>query len=239
MVVKVGVGLLGLGIVGGGVVLIFQNFSECYLLVGELELICVVVCDLNCFWFVVLDESLLIIDLLVVIQDLVVDVVVEVIGGLELVCSLIFQVIVVGKFVVIVNKVVIVCYGQEIVEVVVVVGVYVLIEVVVGGGIFIIELLKQFLGGNCINCVSGIINGIINYIFICMVEEGVVYDVVFKDVQELGYVEVDLVVDVDGFDVVDKIVILVILVFGGSVDCVVVFIDGISGLQGVDVDYVN
>ena len=239
MAAKVGVGLLGLGTVGGGVASILQNPSERHPLVGELELIRVAVRDLNRPRPVALEESLLTTDPSAVIQDPAVDVVVEVIGGLEPARSLILQAIAAGKSVVTANKAVIARHGQEIAEAAAAAGVYVLIEAAVGGGIPIIEPLKQSLGGNRINRVSGIINGTTNYILTRMAEEGAAYDAVLKDAQDLGYAEADPAADVDGLDAADKIAILATLAFGGSVERAAVPTEGISGLQGVDVDYAN
>ena len=239
MAAKVGVGLLGLGTVGGGVASILQSPGERHPLVNELELIRVAVRDLSRPRPVVLDESLLTTDPSAVIQDPSVDVVVEVIGGLEPARSLILQAIAAGKSVVTANKAVIARHGQEIAEAAAAAGVYVLIEAAVGGGIPIIEPLKQSLGGNRINRVSGIINGTTNYILTRMAEEGAAYDAVLKDAQDLGYAEADPAADVDGLDAADKIAILATLAFGGSVERAAVPTEGISGLQGVDVDYAN
>ena len=239
MAAKVGVGLLGLGTVGGGVASILQSPGERHPLVNELELIRIAVRDLSRPRPVVLDESLLTTDPSAVIQDPAVDVVVEVIGGLEPARSLILQAIAAGKSVVTANKAVIARHGQEIAEAAAAAGVYVLIEAAVGGGIPIIEPLKQSLGGNRINRVSGIINGTTNYILTRMAEEGAAYDAVLKDAQDLGYAEADPAADVDGLDAADKIAILATLAFGGSVERAAVPTEGISGLQGVDVDYAN
>ena len=239
MAAKVGVGLLGLGTVGGGVASILQSPGERHPLVNELELIRVAVRDLSRPRPVVLDESLLTTDPSAVIQDPAVDVVVEVIGGLEPARSLILQAIAAGKSVVTANKAVIARHGQEIAEAAAAAGVYVLIEAAVGGGIPIIEPLKQSLGGNRINRVSGIIKGTTNYILTRMAEEGAAYDAVLKDAQDLGYAEADPAADVDGLDAADKIAILATLAFGGSVERAAVPTEGISGLQGVDVDYAN
>ena len=173
------------------------------------------------------------------IQDPAVDVVVEVIGGLEPARSLILQAIAAGKSVVTANKAVIARHGREIADAAAAAGVYVLIEAAVGGGIPIIEPLKQSLGGNRINRVSGIINGTTNYILTRMANEGVAYAEVLAEAQRLGYAEADPAADVDGLDAADKIAILAALAFGGSVDRAAVPTDGISGLQGVDVDYAN
>ena len=172
-----------------------------------------------------------------VVTDPAVDVVVEVIGGIEPARSLILQAIASGKSVVTANKAVIARHGSEIAAAAKAAGVYVLIEAAVGGGIPIIEPLKQSLGGNSINRVSGIINGTTNYILTRMATEGAAYDDVLADAQRLGYAEADPAADVDGLDAADKISILSALAFGGPVDREAVPTTGISALQGRDVDY--
>ena len=127
--------------------------------------------------------------------------------------------------------------GTEIAAAAKAAGVYVLIEAAVGGGIPIIEPLKQSLGGNRIDRVSGIINGTTNYILTRMAEEGAAYDAVLADAQRLGYAEADPAADVDGLDAADKIAILSTLAFGGPIDRSAIPTTGISALQGRDVDY--
>ena len=112
-----------------------------------------------------------------------------------------------------------------------------LIEAAVGGGIPIIEPLKQSLGANRIDRVSGIINGTTNYILTRMAEEGAAYEAVLADAQRLGYAEADPAADVDGLDAADKIAILSTLAFGGPIDRSAIPTTGISALQGSDVDY--
>lgn len=96
------------------------------------------------------------------------------------------------------NKAVIARYGQEIAAAAARQGVYVLIEAAVGGGIPIIEPIKQSLGGNRIQRVSGIINGTTNYILSRMADEGAAYAEVLADAQRLGYAEADPAADVQG-----------------------------------------
>ena len=162
---------------------------------------------------------------------------VEVIGGIEPARSLILQAIANGKSVVTANKAVIARHGPEIANAAKAAGVYVLIEAAVGGGIPIIEPLKQSLGGNRINRVSGIINGTTNYILTRMADEGAAYADVLAEAQRLGYAEADPAADVDGFDAADKIAILSALAFGGTVDRDALPTTGISALQGRDVEY--
>ena len=236
---RIGVGLLGLGTVGGGVASILLCPDERHPLVHDLNLVSVAVRDLTRSRAVQLPDDILTSDPAEVVNNPEVDVVVEVIGGLEPARTLILQAIHAGKSVVTANKAVIARHGQEIAEAAAKAGVYVLIEAAVGGGIPIIEPLKQSLGGNRINRVSGIINGTTNYILTRMAEEGVAYEVVLSDAQELGYAEADPAADVDGLDAADKIAILASLAFGGSVDRSAIPTQGISQLEGVDVQYAS
>ena len=234
---RIGVGLLGLGTVGGGVASILLNPKDRHPLVGDLDLVRVAVRDLERPRPVELPPAVLTTDARAVVTDPAVDVVVEVIGGIEPARSLILQAIASGKSVVTANKAVIARHGPEIAAAAKAAGVYVLIEAAVGGGIPIIEPLKQSLGGNSINRVSGIINGTTNYILTRMANEGAAYDDVLADAQRLGYAEADPAADVDGLDAADKISILSALAFGGPVDREAVPTTGISALQGRDVDY--
>ena len=234
---RIGVGLLGLGTVGGGVASILLNPKERHPLVKDLELVRVAVRDLNRSRPVDLPEAVLTTDPGAVVNDPAVDVVVEVIGGIEPARTLILQAIAAGKSVVTANKAVIARHGTEIAAAAKAAGVYVLIEAAVGGGIPIIEPLKQSLGGNRIDRVSGIVNGTTNYILTRMAEEGAAYDAVLTDAQRLGYAEADPAADVDGLDAADKIAILSTLAFGGPIDRSAIPTEGISTLQGRDVDY--
>ncbi|MFM9100283.1 MAG: homoserine dehydrogenase, partial [Cyanobium sp.] len=158
----IGIGLLGLGTVGAGVAEILATPQGRHPLMGKLALRRVAVRDLNRPRPVQLDPALLVTDPEVVVDDPAVDIVVEVMGGLEPARSLILRAIAAGKPVVTANKAVIARYGEEIAAAAAARGVYVLLEAAVGGGIPIIEPLKQSLGANRIERVSGIINGTTN-----------------------------------------------------------------------------
>jgi homoserine dehydrogenase len=172
-----------------------------------------------------------------VVDDPAVDIVVEVMGGLEPARSLILRAINAGKPVVTANKAVIARYGEEINAAAAAKGVYVLIEAAVGGGIPIIEPLKQSLGGNRIQRVSGIINGTTNYILSRMADEGAAYADVLADAQRLGYAEADPAADVQGGDAADKIAILAGLAYGGRVERAAIPTEGIDRLDSRDVAY--
>jgi len=235
----IGIGLLGLGTVGAGVAAILATPAGRHPLVGELELRRVAVRDLNRPRTVELAAELLCTDPEAVVDDPAVDIVVEVMGGLEPARSLILRAIAAGKPVVTANKAVIARYGEEIAIAAAAArsGVYVLIEAAVGGGIPIIEPLKQSLGANRIQRVSGIINGTTNYILSRMAAEGAAYADVLADAQRLGYAEADPAADVQGGDAADKIAILAGLAYGGPVPREAIPTEGIDQLDARDIAY--
>jgi homoserine dehydrogenase len=233
----IGIGLLGLGTVGAGVAAILASPTGRHPLVGELALKRVAVRDLNRPRPIELSGELLTTEPEAVVDDPNVDIVVEVMGGLEPARSLILRAIAAGKPVVTANKAVIARYGEEIAAAAAAKGVYVLIEAAVGGGIPIIEPLKQSLGGNRIQKVSGIINGTTNYILSRMADEGAAYGAVLADAQQLGYAEADPAADVEGGDAADKIAILSALAYGGSVPRAAIPTEGINTLDARDVAY--
>ena len=235
----IGIGLLGLGTVGAGVAAILSQPEGRHPLVGDLALRRVAVRDLSRPRPVDIPAELLCTDPEAVVDDPEVDIVVEVMGGLEPARSLILRAIEAGKPVVTANKAVIARYGQEIAAAATARGVYVLIEAAVGGGIPIIEPLKQSLGGNRIQRVSGIINGTTNYILSRMADEGAAYEAVLADAQRLGYAEADPAADVQGGDAADKIAILAGLAYGGPVAREAIPTEGIDRLQARDVAYAN
>ncbi len=234
---KIGIGLIGLGTVGQGVANIINNPNDRHPLVGELELLGVAVRDLQKKREIYVPESILTTNPIEIINNPNIQIIVEVIGGIEPAKSLIIQAIRSGKSVVTANKAVIARHGEEIANEAKAAGVYVLIEAAVGGGIPIIEPLKQSLGGNQITKVSGIINGTTNYILSKMDKEGISYNDVLKDAQELGYAESDPAADVEGSDAADKIAILSGLAFGGAINRADIPTTGINLLEAIDVNY--
>ena len=234
---KVGIGLLGLGTVGQGVANIISQPKDRHPLVGELELVSVAVRNLKKKRDISIPDSILTTNPTEIINNPNIQIVVEVMGGIEPAKSLIIQAIRAGKSVVTANKAVIARHGEEISNEAKAAGVYVLIEAAVGGGIPIIEPLKQSLGGNQITKVSGIINGTTNYILSRMDKEGVNYAEVLKDAQDLGYAESDPAADVEGSDAADKIAILSGLAFGGAINRANIPTTGINLLEAIDVNY--
>ncbi len=234
---KIGIGLLGLGTVGQGVANIINNPKGRHPLVSELELVGIAVRNLKKKRDISIPDSILTTNPNEIVNNPNIQIVVEVMGGIEPAKSLIIQAIRGGKSVVTANKAVIARHGEEISNEAKAAGVYVLIEAAVGGGIPIIEPLKQSLGGNQITKVSGIINGTTNYILSRMDKEGVNYADVLKDAQDLGYAESDPAADVEGSDAADKIAILSGLAFGGTINRANIPTIGINHLESIDVNY--
>ena len=233
------IGLLGLGTVGTGTAQILLDPSGRNPLLEELQIYRVGVRNPEKTRPVQLPPGAVTNDLESIVTDPNVDIVVEVIGGLEPARSLILKAIAHGKHVVTANKAVIARFGDEIFDAANDAGVYVLLEAAVGGGIPVIQPLKQALGVNRIRSVTGIVNGTTNYILTRMQTEKADFADVLADAQKLGYAEADPTADVDGFDAADKIAILASLAFGGRIKLEDVYREGISTVSAADIAYAD
>lgn len=233
------VGLLGLGTVGTGTAEIILSPAGRHPLLKEIEIKKVGVRSLVKPRALELPDTMLTNDLEAIVKDPDIDIIVELIGGLEPARTLILQAIAQGKHVVTANKAVIARYGDEIYSAANQAGVYVLLEAAVGGGIPIIKPLKQSLGANRINSVIGIVNGTTNYILTEMTQKGADFREVLAEAQKLGYAEADPTTDVDGLDAADKIAILASLAFGGRVKREDVYCEGIRGINAIDIKYAD
>jgi homoserine dehydrogenase len=233
------VGLLGLGTVGTGTAEILLDPAQRHPLLQEIKIHRVGVRSLDKPRQVNLPASLLTTDLESIVTDPEIDIVVEVMGGLEPARSLILQAIAHGKHVVTANKAAIARYSDEIFTAANAAGVYVLLEAAVAGGIPVIEPLKQSLCGNRVQAVTGIVNGTTNYILTRMQTEGSDFEAVLADAQELGYAEADPTADVDGLDAADKVAILASLAFGGRIKLAEVHCEGIRKISAADITYAD
>ncbi|HLO49277.1 MAG TPA: homoserine dehydrogenase [Kamptonema sp.] len=231
------IGLLGLGTVGGGTAEILLSPEGRHPLLQELEIYRVGVRDRAKTRSLQFPEDVLTTDLDAIATDPEVNIVVELIGGLEPARSLILKAIANGKHVVTANKAVIARYSDEIFAAANEKGVYVMLEAAVAGGIPVIQTLKQSLGANRIQTVTGIVNGTTNYILTRMQTEGADFADVLADAQQLGYAEADPSADVDGLDAADKIAILASLAFGGRIKLEDVYCEGIRQVSAADIAY--
>ncbi len=229
------VGLLGLGTVGTGTVEILRDPAQRHPLLQELVIHKVGVRSIDKPRIV--PTELLTTDLESIVTDPEIDIVIEVMGGLEPARSLMLKAIANKKHVVTANKAAIARFGDEIFTAATEAGVYVLLEAAVGGGIPVIEPLKQSLCANRINAVTGIVNGTTNYILTRMQLEGGDFTEILADAQNLGYAEADPTADVDGMDAADKIAILASLAFGGRIKLPEVYCEGIRNVSAIEIAY--
>ncbi|MCF4969092.1 homoserine dehydrogenase [Nostoc sp. CMAA1605] len=230
-------GILGLGTVGTGTVKLLQDAAGRHPLLQEIEIYRVGVRSLDKPRNVQLPTQVITTDLEAIVNDPEVDIVVEVMGGLEPARSLILQALKNGKHVVTANKAAISRFGAEIFTIANQAGLYVMLEAAVGGGIPVIQPLKQALSVNRIHTVTGIVNGTTNYILTRMQTEGSDFADVLADAQRLGYAEADPTADVDGLDAGDKIAILASLAFDGRIHLPDVHCEGIRQVSKTDIAY--
>ena len=233
------IGLLGYGTVGTGTAEIILDPTGRNSLLQEIEIARVGVRSLNKLRSPELASGVLTTDLSAIVTDPEIDIVVELLGGLEPSRSLILKAINHGKHVVTANKAVIARHGEEIYTAANKAGVYVLLEGAVGGGIPVIKPLKQSLRVNRIQTVIGIINGTTNYILTQMTDEGADFSAVLAEAQKLGYAEANPTADVDGYDAADKIAILAAIAFDGRIKREDIPCEGIRQVAASDISYAD
>jgi homoserine dehydrogenase len=231
------IGILGLGTVGTGTAQILLDPIGRHHLLGKVEIAKVGVQSIDKPRAVTLAPGILTNDLDSIVSDPSINIIVEVMGGIEPARSLILKAIANGKHIVTANKALISRYGDEIYTAANQAGVYVMLEAAVGGGIPVIQPLKQSLSVNRIHRVTGIINGTTNYILTRMTEEGGEFADILADAQALGYAEADPTADVDGLDAGDKIAILASLAFGDRIKREAVQCAGIRKVGATDIAY--
>ena len=135
------------------------------------------------------------------------------------------------------NKALIATHGKELAALAEKTGADLRFEAAVAGGIPIIKALREGLAGNDVTNVRGILNGTCNYILTRMEREGLAFDVVLKDAQQLGYAEADPTFDIDGIDTAHKTAILAALAFGTEPDIKNLPTEGIRNIAPVDIEY--
>jgi homoserine dehydrogenase len=170
-----------------------------------------------------------------VVADPAVDVVVEVIGGIEPARSLITEALKAGKPVVTANKELLANVGKELFETAEGAGVDLLFEASVAGGIPLIRPLRESLAGDRIRRVIGIVNGTTNYILTRMSEEGSSFHDALAEAQTLGYAERDPTADIEGFDAAAKATIIASIAFGARVVAGDVYREGIAEISNHDI----
>jgi len=172
-----------------------------------------------------------------VVTDASVDLVVEVIGGIEPARELILGALGAGKPVVTANKELLANVGSELFAASDDAGVDLLFEAAVAGGIPLIRPLRESLVGEDVTKVMGIVNGTTNYILTKMTEEGWSYGEALSEAQNLGYAERDPTADVEGYDAAAKAAIIATIAFGQKVVAGDVSNEGIAGITPTDIAF--
>src|SRR3954466_5536349 len=233
----VNVGLLGCGHVGSALVRqITEHAGEIEARSGvRLQVTRVAVRNLALERDVALPASVFTHDAAAVVVADDVDVVVEVIGGIEPARELIIEALKAGKPVVTANKELLANVGRELFETAESAGVDLLFEASVAGGIPLMRPLRESLAGDRITRVMGIVNGTTNYVLTRMSEEGSSFAEAVAEAQELGYAERDPTADVEGFDAAAKAAIIASISFGARVVGGDVYREGITQITAEDI----
>ena len=172
-----------------------------------------------------------------IITDDEIQIVVEVMGGIEPARTYITEALQAGKNVVTANKDLMAVHGGELLDIASHNGCDLLFEASVAGGIPIIRPLKQCLAGNYISEAMGIVNGTTNFILTKMTHEGMEFDEALALATELGYAEADPTSDIEGYDAQYKLAILASLAFGTKIDIDKVYRQGITNITSLDMEY--
>ncbi len=233
------VGMLGCGNVGAAVIrLLDEHRDDIARRAGcRLEVAKVAVRDAAKPRDVPLDPSRFVTDPLEVIDDPDVDIVCELLGGVEPAGALIVGAFDRDKPVVTANKELLATRGRELFDASDAKGLDLYFEAAVGGGIPLIRPLKESLAGERLRRVMGIVNGTTNFILTKMSEEGRGFDDVLREAQALGYAEADPSADVDGHDAAAKCAILASIAFNARVVAEDVYREGISRVSPEDIEY--
>ncbi|KUO66285.1 MAG: homoserine dehydrogenase [Gracilibacter sp. BRH_c7a] len=237
---KINIGLLGFGTVGSGVTSILQkNSYDINTRTGsEIKVKRALVQDLTKKRPE--NEDILLSDKANdILDDPEIDIIVEVMGGIEPARTYIITALNNGKNVVTANKDLLAAHGKELLEVASKNKRDLYFEASVAGGIPIIEALRKSLTANRVSSLIGIINGTTNYILSAMTDQGRDYTEVLQEAQELGYAEADPTSDVEGLDAARKLAILSSLAFNTRVTIDDVFAEGISKVSKEDIKYAD
>ena len=227
---KINIGLIGLGTVGSGVVKTLEKFDN-------IHISKIAVRNLNKKRNIEgLDDNVLTDNPSEIVTNPEIQIVVEVMGGVNPALELIKTAICNKKHIVTANKELLAKHGDELYELANENNVVILYEAAIAGGIPIIMPIKTILAANKISQVAGILNGTTNYILTKMEKDKVSYQEVLKEAQALGYAEADPTGDVEGYDAAYKIATLASLAFHQKVDINKIYKEGITKITTEDMN---
>ena len=236
---EIGVGLLGMGTVGRGVYRILNdNKAGIEQKVGvPIVIKRILVRDISKDRGMVLNKGLLTTNISDLLDDPEIDIIVEVLGGVDQALEYALRALASGKSLVTANKDMIALHGKRLFEAADLSGRDLFFEASVAGGIPIIKPLKECLAANRITQLIGIINGTTNYMLSRMSKEGLGFQEALHEAQSLGYAEADPSSDVEGYDAARKLTILASIAFNTRLRLDQVYVEGITRVTAEDIEY--
>ncbi|MFP3999052.1 MAG: homoserine dehydrogenase [Desulfobacterales bacterium] len=233
------IGILGLGTVGTGIArLLAENRELISSRLGGIPVLKKAAdLDIERDRGVAFASGVLTTDPYEVVDDPEIEIVLEMIGGLDIARELIIRGIENGKHIVTANKALLATSGNELVDLASKKGVALAFEASVGGCMPIIKTIRESLVGNNIHSVTGILNGTCNYILTKIATEGISFQKALEHAKAEGYAEADPSLDVDGFDTAHKLAILSAIAFGMEINYDDVYIEGLSAVTPMDIEF--
>lgn len=233
------IGLCGLGTVGTGVVKVLQSHQERieHRLGCKVEIVKILAKDTSKAKGIEIDQNQITTDPADIVDNDEIDVVVEVMGGIDFSYELHKRALKNKKHIVTANKDLMALHGKELLRLAKENDCDLLYDASIAGGIPIVRTIVDGLASDHIEKVMGIVNGTTNFIMTKMMKEGLNFDVVLKEAQELGFAEADPSADVDGLDAARKMVLLANLAFKMELDLDDVTVKGIRQVTQADINF--
>ena len=236
---KINIGIIGFGNIGCGVVKILGSRKSLLAQKIETEIVIKKICDkdLSRKRDVAVNKTLLTSDAYEIINDPGIDIIVELMGGINPAKEFILAALKKGKHVVTANKALLAEHGNELFREAAERGKNIYFEASVGAGIPIIKSIKEGLVANKFNSIFGIVNGTSNYVLTQMSKENCSFANALERAKLKGFAESDPTFDIQGIDSAHKLVLLTYLAFGKIVNLKDIFIEGITQVSAADIAY--
>ena len=236
---KITIGMVGFGTVGTGVMKILRTNRNLInkRLGAAIEVKKIVDLDIKSDRGIRLRKGILTKDVNEILNDPSIDLIVELIGGVESAKKILLAAMKQGKQIVTANKALLASHGAELLNAAHKSGVDIGFEGSVAGGIPIIGALKEGLTGNRIRVILGILNGTANYILSKMTDEGGKFSEILQEAKKQGYAESDPSLDVEGLDTAHKLAILISIAYGTVISYEDIYTEGISHIEPIDIEF--
>lgn len=238
---QINIGLLGCGTVGTGVAkILIENKELIASRVGVLlSLKHVADIDIKRNREINFDKGVLVTDARKVVDDPQIDIIVEMIGGVGIAKELILRAIDNGKQIVTANKALLATQGNVLFKAAYAKGIDLAFEASVGGCMPVIKSIRESLVGDRIKSMTGILNGTCNYILSKNTHDGITFEAALSEAQAKGFAEADPSLDVEGIDTAHKLAILISIAYGMEINFNDIYIEGISKITPMDIDFAN